>query len=344
MIKINRFAGIIPAIAYTDFSAVYLSLVLQGDEYDVAYKHECGHIWLQHQYRGTAIRIEEEKNYNHQCWLLATDYEIAKHLYDKNDDVLITRPRSVLVGGVTNAMTNKYPNCIYAEDFYQELKKEKQQNQCNCCQYDEDNDTLPSETAETLIEKAKSELEKVEKAKQINQSQAEINQFKPPKPSLASLIDRHLGRTKIKRVNSYRRPYRRENNTNFLKKGYKNKLQTPYLTLYVDRSGSFDESKTAKATNLITKILQKYRGRINQDVIYFNDKLLIDDPVTGGGGTNYSAVVDNIIKERANLAIIITDDDNYNGEKVTLPTTLVVPVGVTSTNIASKLNLLELNE
>lgn len=347
-IEVKRFVGKIPAIAYTDFRFVYLSWSLQNDEYDLAYLHECSHIWLQHQYRQTQLIESEGDTFNHNCWLLATDLEIAKHLYSANDTLIIERPRSELAGGITYEKTLEYPNCIYAEDFYHELKKQKEQQKSTCCQCKpttktKGKQTETTETTDTLIEQAKNKLKALNKSKKSKDVQKKLDNFKAPKPSLASEIDKHLGRTKIKRVASYKRPSRRESLNDLLKKGVANKFQTPHLTLYVDRSGSFDQTKTARATSLISNIMTKYRGRITQDVLYFNDKLMVVDPKQGSGGTNYTAVVEHIIKEKAKLAIVLTDDDSYskpaNLEK--LPPTIVVPVGTASTVLARELGLIE---
>lgn len=349
IISVNRFVGNKPAIAYTDFRFVYLSWSLSLQDYDLAFLHEAGHIWLRHNARQSQLMATEKDEYEHHCWLFATDYEIARHLYTAADDFLITRPRSVLVGGVTHAMSLEYPDCTYAEEFYVELKKKKDSQQSACCQCGEseevEGEPVDQETIKELIEAAKNELKEMGKQKAAKQSQSAIDGFRPPKPSLASEIDRHLGRVKIRRIASYRRPPRREPCDDFLKKGMSNNLQTPHFTLYVDRSGSFDAHKTAQATNLIEKLIKKYRGRVTNDVIYFNDNLLTKDPMIGQGGTNYDAVIENIIKEKAKLAIVITDDDPYHKpEKLeSLPEIIIVPVGATTTNLARNLSLKELS-
>lgn len=345
-IQVKRFTGNIPAVAYTDFRFVYLSWLLNGDEYDLAFIHEAGHIWLQHQYRRSQLKKEEGEGFNNQCWLIASDMEIARHLYSDADTYVIERPRSALKGAITYEMTLEYPKCEYAEDFYHELKKSESKGKSTCCQHCESGD-LPDDVevnVSDLLEQAKEELEKIKKHKQSEDTQKKINDFKPPKPSLASEIDRHLGRVKVKRVQSYKRPPRVESCNGFLKKGMSNKLHTPHFVLYVDRSGSFDSTKTAQATNLIQKILKKYRGRISNDVIYFNDTLLVKDPINGSGGTNYTAVVDSIIRDKPKLSIVITDDDGYQkpANLPPLPEIVVVPIGAVSTNLAKELSLLEL--
>jgi len=348
-LPIKRFNGEIPAIAYTDFACVYLSYLLFGETFDLAYRHECGHIWLQHNHRTKMLMDLEGKSFNHKIWNIATDLEIAKHLYNQDDDLIINKIRSPLKGGIQYSHTEKYPDYVYAEDFYQALKDKAEEIEHKCCHLKTDKsqpiDTI--EPVEELIAKAKKLNDDLVKTKQQEETQKKINLFKPPKPSLTSEIDKHLGRAKIKRVSSYRRPNRRQDDTNndLIKKGAVNILFSPRLTLYIDRSGSFNQDKTNTATFLIETILKKYRGRIKNEVLYFNDTLIVQDPKIGQGGTNYQAVIDNIIREKAQLSIIVTDDDVYNGDiPKKLPNTIVFPVGTQKTDIASKLGLLECNK
>lgn len=344
-IEIKRFNGNKPAIAYTDFRFVFLSSLLSSkDEYDTALIHEVGHIWLQHQLREKKIREQKKDNFKRKYWLIAVDMEIAKHIYNDNEANIINRPRSILNGGITQEHTEKYPDCVYAEDFYEQLLLNDNQLESKFhSEYIESDEDI-KESVEELVENAKKEVEKLQKQKQVEQTQQKINNFTPPKPSLASEIDKYLGRAKILRKASYKRPARREN-PDFLKKGMANHLQTPHMTLYVDRSGSFTPQKTTEATQLIGTILKKYRGRITNDVIYFNNTLLREDPMRGDGSTNYQAVVDNIIKERAKLSIIITDNDGYTKPEglSAIPPTIVVPVGTQRTVVARELNLNEFN-
>lgn len=341
-----RFNGKIPAIAYTDFSAIYLSWSLTGDELETARIHELSHIWLQHQ-----IRLEKIENsivkVDRMIWNIATDLEIAKYIYSDSDNFQITKPRSLLSGGITTNHLKDFSG-EYAEEFYQELLKNTKNimisfdasgNDFDKKQEEEKQEGNIPEVIEDAIKKSLEEKEISNQQKTKEQLHKAVLDFKPPKPSLASEIDRAFGRNKIVRVSSYRRPSKREGD--FLLKGTVSKKKSARFTLYVDRSGSFDANKTSRATQKLADIIRKYRGKVEQDVIYFNDTLLTKDPLIGGGGTNYQAVVFDIVKNNAELNMVITDDDSCVDFEDIKPKILVIPVGCTATDFARKTHSLE---
>jgi predicted metal-dependent peptidase len=346
-IKEIRFDGKIPSIAYTDFSAIYLSQFLYGEELSTARKHELSHIWLQHQIRLQNLKKRLE-NVDLRIWNIAADLEIAKYIYSDEDNHNITKPRSFLHGGINTAKVKEFAG-EYAEDFYEELLSKKQDNYSsfdgegnifNDTDGDDGEVSLPDIVKEA-INKAIQDEENVHQRKISEQLQEAIHNFKPPKPSLASEIDSLFGRNKIVRKKSYRRPSRRE--SQFLLAGRASVKKSAKVTIYVDRSGSFDESKTEFATNKLSEMLRKYRSKIDKDVIYFNDTLMNDDPLKGLGGTNYKAVYDDIVRNNAELSIVITDNDSC--EDTVKPTTqkvIVVPVGCASTLFAQKIRAKEI--
>lgn len=348
IIKEYRFNGDKPAIAYTDYTAIYLSNNLVGDELEVARKHELAHIWLQHKIRAQQILLKDKK-INNYLWNIAADLEIAKYIYDQNDVNIIKQPRGILNHGVLPEHCLDFPNCEYAEDFYNELLKNPDDVilisiDANGNVEIEVSDSLKEKVdVKSVVKQAKQIYEQHKKNNIIQSTQADLKYFKPPKPSLSSEIDKHLGRYKIDRVASYRRPNRRE--SDFIKKGFICVPKTPKMTIYVDRSGSFNEAKTSKATSRLKEVLLKYRGRISHDVIYFNNTLMHVDPIDGGGGTNYQCVLDDIMKTRAALSIIITDDDSVNISVVPkdLPNILVVRVGCNYTQLANTLRVMEVD-
>ena len=79
--------------------------------------------------------------------------------------------------------------------------------------------------------------------------------------------------------------------------------------VYVDRSGSFDASKTALAEKTLKDILQVYRANVDRDVLYFSDRVFKYDSRDIGGGTSYESVWDSIVKDPAEVAVVITDSD-----------------------------------
>jgi len=334
-------------IAYTDFTAIYLSSYLIGKDLEIARRHELSHIWLQHNTRGGAIKKSYGK-VNIKILNIAMDMEIAKHIYTVEDEEAFSLPRSLLRDGITKKHCMEFPKCIYMEDFYAELIKNQKKILENIILDVGINELVQAENkinSSEIIDNAKNELKKdkrkFERDKNLQSLQSRIKQFKV-KPSLGSEIDRYLGRYARTVTHSYSRPNRRD--SEFIQKGYAVKLRSPRLVVYLDRSGSFDNSKTLSANRELTRLLVKYRGRIKRDILYFNDYLLEVDPINGSGGTNYQVVVDDLVKQRASLAVIITDNDSADGliMNTKIPKTLVVCIGCDSSDIARKLNCQEL--
>ncbi len=327
-------------IGYTDFTAIYISGQLVGKERELVVKHELSHIWLQHNLRGIKFK-KNRKETDHTLLNVAMDLEIAKHLYDEHDFKTIKSRYSLVNGGITQEDCKKYPNCQYFEEYYLELEKEQKQNLKSwdtANKFDLKDKTKSSQRRESVAQ-AKEKIRELNKQRSIQKHQLKLREYKI-KPSLASEIDAVAGRQKIARIKSYRRPNRIE--SEFFSKGTISIRKTPKITIYIDRSGSFDVQKTSEATNTLRKILSKYRGSIINDVLYFNDELMEKDPMIGNGGTNHQAVVDEIVKSQSELSIIVTDDDDGLSEiPKNLPKTLIIPIGCQHTSIARKLGVIE---
>jgi len=339
-------------VAYTDFSAIYLSKFLRGDDYEVARIHELSHIWLQHQIRSEIFK-EKNKNINHEVLNIALDCEIAIHIYTDEEDAVINKPRTMLVGGIDKKFTAKLKS-KHAEEIYFELLK----NKTNAKNFDKhifkDNGkrgkSEKKKNIKDIISKAKQEAkkenDKLKKQKTEKILKKQISDFKPPKPSLSSEIDSVFGRNKIRRERSYRRPSRTEHNNDLIYKGMISKKKIPKLTVYVDRSGSFCSDKTVQSTSNLKKIIQKYRGKIKQDAIYFNNVLFSIDTGVGSGGTNYNAVIRHIADNNSELSVIITDNDGAKREdnvakKIELKKIIIIPIGCARTDLSQKYNIKE---
>lgn len=345
-IKIVEFEGNKPAIAYTDYSAVYISTTLQGQQRRTAVKHEKAHIWLQHQ--GRRARLLKLKGVVEQTlWNTAADLEIAKHIYNDKDLAAIREPRSALANGISDIHVQQYPNAVYAEEFYEELLKSATVVPVS---HDGDaNDSIEGEAQasynapQALVPKARAEADKeeanLEQTASEVQAQKAIDGFQPPRPSMASLVDRYIGRGKVRPIKGYIRPSRRIVSSDMILRGKRLQVKSPRLTVYVDRSGSFTPSKTAASVAALHECLTKYRGRVALDVIYFADRLMLNDPGRGIGGTNYQPVVDQIAADRAELSIIITDEDSAEGVQLprNMPNVVVVPVACSITSIGALL-------
>lgn len=333
------------AIGYTDFTAIYIRSSVHGNERGLVRKHELSHIWLQHNLRGIDFE-KHHKNVDHYLLNVAMDLEIAKHLYDNDDLGVIERPRSSLMGAITQKHCEKYPSCMYFEEYYLELEKQKnnllKSFDAKHNKFSKSKKSDKKRSKESIVSQAVEKAKKLKKHQTVQKIQGKLDQYRI-KPSLASEIDAVAGRQKIVRIDSYRRPSRNES-LDFFKKGRISKRKTPKITIYVDRSGSFDSSKTAKATETLKKILSKYRGQVRADALYFNDNLTESDPKIGNGGTNHQIVVDEIVKSNSELSIIITDDDDgLHTIPNKLPKTIIIPVGCNRTAIADKLGIIEVS-
>jgi predicted metal-dependent peptidase len=334
------------SISYTDFTNIYLNFNFIESELELCRIHEMSHIWLQHHIRGGIFK-EKHKNVDHFLLNVAMDYEIAKHIYNDEDEVVLNRKNSRLFHTIKKKDTEMYPNCQYFEEYYFELLKDANRNtrtidaEHNKCHKDSKNTDGIAKNREVLVKEAKEKSKKIHKKNNIQKHQSLLENYKI-KPSLASEIDAIAGRQKISRIKSYRRPARRDGD--FFNKGEISKRKTPKITIYVDRSGSFDDTKTMQATQALRKILLKYRGSINHDTLYFNDRLMVKDPIVGSGGTNHQAVVEEIKQSLSQLSIIITDnDDGLSNIPDKLPPIIILPIGCSNTILANKLRVKEVS-
>lgn len=219
-IRVIEFDGLHPAPAYTDFSAVYVSTTLSGEQRRTALRHERAHIWLQHQVRRKTLE-QEIGPLDRKIWNIAIDLEIARHIYTQRDDDAITEIRSALSGGIRRCHCDQYPNSLYAEEYYSEIMNSAPPDGADSMDGDaseesvlENSDEEKTSNPKELVNKARDFADESsdddEKTESAKQTQRSIDGFRPPKPSLASLIDMHIGRTVRSRSDSYRRPSRRQ--------------------------------------------------------------------------------------------------------------------------------------
>jgi hypothetical protein len=158
---------------------------------------------------------------------------------------------------------------------------------------------------------------------------------KIPTPTLAGELDRALGRYRIVRDPSYRRPPRYAPNGGLLRKGRLLSAKRPRVNIYVDRSGSFTPQKTAEAEYILSTILGKYGASIEKDTLEFSDS--VGKEIERGRGTNYKAVYESVSKDRPAVAVVITDADGCDFlEKIPGSFVIIVPVGCVTTTVAKK--------
>ena len=87
----------------------------------------------------------------------------------------------------------------------------------------------------------------------------------------------------------------------------------PLVAVFYDRSGSWDEEKTAVGDKAISMLTQNYekRGLIKLQLFFFADNVSSNehDPELGGGTSANQLILDKINQIRATNVIIITDSD-----------------------------------
>lgn len=363
------------APAYTDGRFAYV-----GDhvkERDVAERHECAHIWLQHFRRRKLLKAKEEATkrvFQEDVWMMAADLEIAAQIYDEQDEIEIAQD-PVLCTGVTSKLVKQFKS-RYAEDFYLEIMRSKSPAKRSNCSHDGHANLKAAldkddKDAQGKGDKDKDDKGKADKdAKGLNvpsivrraQNKADEQRLDAAiggdpgvitiapsaykrRPSLASYVESVM-REALDNDRTYARQSRRPGMPPVVLKGKKRKGMAPKVNVYLDRSGSFNSEKTRTANDAVKRALSRYRGRIKRDVFVFSDEVAAyDDPgFCAGGGTAYDAVVEHINRDKPMLAVVITDDDSTgyldltHGQKC-----VVIPVGCSETKFAKTVGAVEVN-
>lgn len=332
-------------IAYTDFTAIYVTVYASDMERHLLRKRELSRIYLQHKRRRPTDADPER-------WQQACDMEIAYHIFTDHDQQFIDNSQLLRHIISKHDCPDGY---LYAEQFYEQLADataaDDEDNVLgvnSVIETDDDEghtqETTPApEDMEALIGEAQRQLAESldEMGLATDTARAYVQQKEAKKYSLAGLLEASINKhLHISRQKGYQRPPRRETR-GLLLKGTKVTKQVPKLVIYVDRSGSFDAIKTAQATQKLLEITAKYRARLTTDVYWFNDTVQSQDPLVGSGDTNYRAVCQHIQEASPEMVVVITDDDTC-GEMPPLTTDVIVyPVGCESTQFAKAINCQE---
>ena len=329
----------IGACGMTDFGYIYVDDSLSDAEYRTVVRHEQTHIWARHNTRQPCNGKMAE-------WIIATEMEIARNIYDEEDIATITAPRSRLKGSfLPDSIADLPPDLLGAEEIYQWLIDHPRPrcvvSLCKCQNSEDEEATSPGEPVDIEeIRAAINKQDKGEKSKIAAQTAYEALKSRPP--SLTACIDAAL-RVRVVPEPSYRRPSRRQT-PGIILKGTVSTPRPPHVEIFVDRSGSFTPEKTAEAEELLTHLLERYRASIVHDVWYFGGGSLRADGSLHGGDTPYHLVVEHLLRSRPKLAVVITDDDPC-GQLPKLPrgiTTLCIPVGAARTTLAAVIGAREM--
>lgn len=337
-----------PSVAWTDGACVYIrqDAMSSRKALRTLLRHERAHIMLLHKMRGRKFRPTSWRKWNVAC-----DMEIAMHIYDQRDEEAIVAPRSPLANGINREYCEKIAPgvSLYAEDYYSLVPDDAE-----CMDdidgidgiepHDGDQDNQQEIEVADVIRSIRSALDAASDAEErqdaLEKAQRQVHKNLMPRPSLPGFLDQHLARHAMARRRTYHKPTRRVAG-DIIMRGIKRKPANPRVTVYVDRSGSFSSPKTEHTLRIIGTVLARYRARLRCDVIYFADTLMCRDPMHGDGGTNYTAVLEDINRSLPDVAVVITDDDPaMNVPKPSRPV-VVIPIGCQRTKLAGVIGACE---
>ena len=107
--------------------------------------------------------------------------------------------------------------------------------------------------------------------------------------------------------------------------------------IYIDRSGSFTPEKTDKVQVYIDKIISRYGRLIEKHFRYFGDSELRSIDNKAGGNTPYDLVIQDINTQKAELNIVITDDDSARGCGNTKEKVWCIAIGCEATSLSKEI-------
>jgi len=124
----------------------------------------------------------------------------------------------------------------------------------------------------------------------------------------------HFIRKELKMVEeqTYSRLNKKYDGTGLIRKGIKRyeSEEVPVINVYFDRSGSWGEDKT-KIGRQALATLDKYvrMKKIKVNIKYFNDKVFTEFIPNGRGGTYGSPILADVLAEKPDNVIVMTDSD-----------------------------------
>src|SRR5690606_1688702 len=211
---------------------------------------------------------------------IAGDAEIAIALYDDNDEAIISRPRSIIEGGITKSWAEENaPGANTIEEIYEKLIKNNTPapNASHCNHMSEDTegkDETELKEQSVSLEDIKQVCEKLERSLQEQAQKHKLyNAPKLKRQKGFSDVVADIAREALLRRRTYRRPSRRCPSSNLLHKGVRTQKSRPMATVYVDRSGSFTADKTRLAEHEMKAMAYRYRAKLDVDFIFFSDSL-----------------------------------------------------------------------
>lgn len=333
---IRQDRDVIGAPAKTDFIHIYICDDVTPHEYAVLLKHEQSHIWLAHNRRFKKDMVIKK-------WDIACEIEIARNIYSDSDIEVIKSPMSRIKGGyVPDTIKDMPHDLLLAEEIYEWLLENEQDQSpdCKCCDHSMcgGGEDISPEDMQQVIEGVKEHLEALVKSEVAQKNTAlNIKEIQSRRPTLTSELESLL-RRRVERDRSFRRPSRIES-ADIIKRGRITTQNAPLVEIFIDRSGSFTQEKTAKAQIALANILNKYHSSIKNDVWFFGSGQ-ISSTDFNGGNTPYHLIYEHIKLTSPKVAIVITDDDvccDFVPAKGNKTRVIVIPVGCSSTDFFKKI-------
>jgi len=319
-------------IGFTNPQGIVINGTLNINEQSLVARHEVLHTLLRH----LDDKIWGDGRDDHEIRNMAGDLELS-HYYDEVDS------RHFNIGGplagglnVQRRAHNKYYGKDAIEIYDDLIKNGKAKGQPlgDCIQGDgkgqssgasagdlddkgkkQDTSVQPSSQPQGMSDKVKKELlKKIKHERQERYEQADIQKGLRDEVDIDaelelfySLNRYFIKEQQLSRNKSYARPNKKYQGA-IVKKG-RRKTRSPGKTLvvYIDRSGSMSDEKTGKAERILANTVKRL-NHVTVITKYFSDEVSMSGNI--GGGTNYSAVIDDIMINKYRDVAIVTDNDN----------------------------------
>lgn len=313
-------------IGFTTPAGIVLNGTLNINEQSLVARHEVLHTLLGH----LDDKVWGEGRDDHEVRNMAGDLELS-HYYDDVDS------RHFNIGGALSSGLNvqrrihsKYfgKDCLEIYDDIIKNGKAKGRPLGDCVQGEaKEGQGNPGEGKPTdktsvsdrpqpakLSDKAKKKLLdniKVERQERYNQAQTQKELRKDteldPEVDLYYSLNRYfIKEQQVARKKGYARPNKKYQGTIIKKGAQRTRQPGKTLVVYIDRSGSMSDEKTGKAEKILENTVKRLR-HVTVITKYFSDEVSLDGNISGG--TNYSAVIEDIVHNNYRDVAVVTDSD-----------------------------------
>lgn len=364
------------APAYTDGRAIHLAVGMNLAEQSLAVRHELLHILLHHR----EDEIWRKGQNDHTIRNIAGDAELSNY-YDDEDNLLFGYD-GVLKDGINvhvnqSQWKGKTAPAVYAlvdkqskkdKSFAQAVKDFMDNNPFGDCvpkgipepkktgvdpvtgsqsQKGLASGDLGKEEAERILEELLETTTAVSHTPFAGKTEGDLGTVnrasKEAETKLYVSLTRYFSQaTAMDKRRTYSSPHK-QSTPSLLRRGRRRRpVETKTLVMYIDRSGSMTDEKTGKADKIVENTVKRLRD-VTVIKKYFANRVSEDPDADGiGGGTNYSAIRDDIKANGYESVAIVTDNDSSNigsysdnggGGKIKVDMAWVCAVECQSTNV-----------